>query len=96
MWPPAAVWVIRKGGSHAGVPKNCSGDTRRVGAGHQPAVSWLLLLHVCHTSACADSILAVSLFPVPAADGEDSVRAKLRAVNEELVERFRQLEEEFR
>jgi hypothetical protein len=33
---------------------------------------------------------------LPAADGEDSVRTKLRAVNEELVERFRQLEEEFR
>lgn len=31
-----------------------------------------------------------------AAEGEDAVRAKLRAINEELVERFRTLEEEFR
>lgn len=30
------------------------------------------------------------------AEGEDAVRGKLRAVNEELVERFRALEEEFR
>jgi V-type H+-transporting ATPase subunit A len=30
------------------------------------------------------------------AEGEDAVRAKLRAVNEELIERFRTLEEEFR
>jgi hypothetical protein len=33
---------------------------------------------------------------VCAAEGEDAVRGKLRAVNEELVERFRALEEEFR
>lgn len=31
-----------------------------------------------------------------AAEGEEVLRRKLRAVNEELVERFRQLEEEFR
>jgi len=29
-------------------------------------------------------------------EGEDAVRSKLRAVNDELSERFRQLEEEFR
>lgn len=32
----------------------------------------------------------------PAAEGEDTVRHKLRSLHEELVERFRQLEEEFR
>jgi hypothetical protein len=31
-----------------------------------------------------------------AAEGEEVVRAKLRAVGEELTERFRALEEEFR
>lgn len=31
-----------------------------------------------------------------AAEGEDAVRGKLRAVGEELTERFRTLEEEFR
>jgi hypothetical protein len=30
------------------------------------------------------------------AEGEDAVRGKLRAVGEELTERFRTLEEEFR
>jgi hypothetical protein len=33
---------------------------------------------------------------VAAAEGEDVVRAKLRAVGEELTERMRTLEEEFR
>lgn len=31
-----------------------------------------------------------------AAEGEEMVRRKMRGVHEELVERFRQLEEEFR
>lgn len=31
-----------------------------------------------------------------AAEGEDAVRSKLRAVGEEITERFRTLEEEFR
>jgi hypothetical protein len=31
-----------------------------------------------------------------AAEGEDAVRSKLRAVGEEIAERFRTLEEEFR
>lgn len=33
---------------------------------------------------------------VPAAEGEDAVRSKLRTINEELHEKFRALEEEFR
>lgn len=52
----------------------------------EPAVSFLTLPLL---------LLLPSLFTV-AAEGEDAVRAKLRAVNEELVERFRTLEEEFR
>ncbi len=42
-------------------------------------------LHVCVCCLC-----------VCAAEGEETVRRKLRSVNDELVERFRQLEEEFR
>lgn len=41
----------------------------------------------------ASSACAIVFF---AAEGEEVLRRKLRAVNEELVERFRQLEEEFR
>jgi hypothetical protein len=34
--------------------------------------------------------------PPHTADGEDAVRAKLKELNQELTERFRALEEEFR
>ena len=55
-------------------------------------------MHACCTSLTPPPSCGTnSLFlPVCAAEGEETVRAKLRKVNEELVEKFRALEEEFR
>jgi hypothetical protein len=50
----------------------------------------LLPACVCAAHSCRTHLYAST------AEGEDAVRGKLRAVNEELVERFRALEEEFR
>lgn len=52
----------------------------------------LLSVDLCMT-VCP---LSCVVLPLLTAEGEDLVRSKLRAVGEELAERFRTLEEEFR
>lgn len=50
----------------------------------------------CQRTPCVWRILTLLAGLFAAAEGEDVVRGKLRAVYEELTERFRTLEEEFR
>lgn len=53
----------------------------------------------CASAAAVDAAAVdadAAAAAVCTAEGEDAVRGKLRAVGEELTERFRTLEEEFR